>query len=56
MEETEIEAKFEEIRPKLFGYILDTLAKAIQIKSLIKLSYKVRIDWIRIGRLIPQQI
>src|SRR6476660_6087826 len=55
MEETEIEAKFEEIRPKLFGYILDTLAKAIQIKSLIKLSYKVRIDWIRIGRLIPQQ-
>jgi hypothetical protein len=41
MEETEVEAKFEEIRPNLFGYILDTLAKAIQNKSQIKLT-KIR--------------
>ncbi len=36
MEEIEVEAKFEEIRPKPFGYILDSLAKAIRNKSQIK--------------------
>jgi hypothetical protein len=35
-EESEIEARFEEVRPKLFAYILDTLVKAIQMKPTIK--------------------
>jgi len=37
-EETEVEAKFEELRPKLFGYILDVLVKTLQIKPKILLA------------------
>ena len=37
-EESEIETIFEEMRPKLFGYILDMLVKTLQIKPSIKLS------------------
>ena len=37
-EETEVEAKFEELRPKLFGYILDILVKTLQIKPEIRLT------------------
>jgi DNA polymerase, archaea type len=37
-EEAEIEAQFEQMRPKLLGYILDTLVRTLQIKSTIKLS------------------
>jgi DNA polymerase elongation subunit (family B) len=37
-EESEIETIFEEMRPKLFGYILDMLVKTLQIKLSIKLS------------------
>ena len=37
-EESEIEAIFEEMRPKLFAYILDILVKTLQIKSGVKLS------------------
>jgi hypothetical protein len=37
-EESEVEAQFEEMRPKLFAYILDTLVKTLQIRPTIKLS------------------
>ena len=37
-EEAEVEAKFEEMRPKLFGYLLDSLVKTLQIKPQIKLT------------------
>jgi DNA polymerase, archaea type len=37
-EESEIETIFEEMRPKLFGYILEMLVKTLQIKPSIKLS------------------
>ena len=37
-EESKVEADFEEMRPKLLGYILDTVVKALQIKSSIVLS------------------
>jgi hypothetical protein len=36
-EESEVDAKFEEMRPKLFGYVLDILVKALQIKPTIEL-------------------
>ncbi|HZD35617.1 MAG TPA: DNA polymerase domain-containing protein, partial [Nitrososphaeraceae archaeon] len=37
-QETEVETKFEELRPRLFGYILDILVKTLQIKPEIKLT------------------
>lgn len=37
-EETAVEANFEELRPKLFGYILDTLVKTFRIKAEIQLT------------------
>ena len=37
-EESKVEADFEEMRPKLLGYILDTVVKALQIKSNLVLS------------------
>jgi DNA polymerase elongation subunit (family B) len=37
-EESEVEAQFEEMRPKLFAYLLDILVRTLQIKSTIKLS------------------
>ena len=37
-EESKVEADFEEMRPKLLGYILDTVVKALQIISTIVLS------------------
>jgi hypothetical protein len=37
-EEAEVEVTFEELRPKLFGYILDTLVKALRIKPEIRLT------------------
>jgi Bifunctional DNA primase/polymerase, N-terminal len=37
-QEAEIEAQFEQVRPKLLGYILDTLARTLQIKPTITLS------------------
>jgi len=37
-EETEVEVVFEELRPKLFGYILDALVKALLIKPEIRLT------------------
>jgi hypothetical protein len=37
-EETVVETKFEELRPKLFGYILDMLVKALKIKPEIRLE------------------
>jgi hypothetical protein len=37
-EEDKVEAAFEEMRPKLFGYILDIIVKALQIKPTIQLN------------------
>lgn len=37
-EESEVEALFEEMRPKVFAYILDILVKTLKIKPSIKLS------------------
>jgi hypothetical protein len=37
-EEAEVEVAFEELRPKLFGHILDALVKALRIKPEIRLT------------------
>jgi DNA polymerase elongation subunit (family B) len=37
-EETKIESEYEIMRPKLLGYILDTLVKALRIKPTVELS------------------
>jgi Bifunctional DNA primase/polymerase, N-terminal len=41
-EEDKVEAAFEEMRSKLFGYIVDTIVKALQIKPTIQLSHLPR--------------
>jgi DNA polymerase I len=41
-EESKIEIQFEEIRPKLLGYIFDVLVKALQIKSDLELTHLPR--------------
>jgi hypothetical protein len=41
-EESRVEIKFEELRPKLLGYILDILVKTLQIKAGLELSHLPR--------------
>jgi hypothetical protein len=41
-EESRVEIQFEELRPKLLGYIFDILVKTLQIKSVLELSHLPR--------------